>query len=213
MYVLLRPKQIHGLGVHIKTVEALDEKITTLKHLKSVRQQKLQALAVEINGLWNRLKVKESERQAFLSRHSGLTTATIHAVRCVLRAVALCLQMCADVCRIACFAQMQCEMELNRLKALKKERLPEFWAEAKQKLIKAWDESFVHPMERAKFKPAASDVISEESLESFELEIAKVEARAAKMAPLLTLIKERNSILEDKANLEKLAATVEPSMR
>ncbi len=170
--------------MHCNAVSELENRLSSLKQLKSSRQQRIQSLAVEINALWTRLRVKESERNAFLSRHSGFTTTVIAA----------------------------CEAELERLKTLKKAALRDLCIEAKNKLISRWDEAFVHPTERQNFKPAFADVFTDESLESFEAEIELRISKTAPLLGLINernaILKEDEYYMAIKANDE-----IDPSAR
>ena len=63
---------------NIKRLQEKKEKLLEDKHFRQgiVRQH-----AVKIKALWDQLSIKEAEREAFFSRHSGLGPAVLDAVR------------------------------------------------------------------------------------------------------------------------------------
>jgi len=91
-----------------------------------------------------------------------------------------------------------CESELERLKLQKKASLRDFVMAAKTKLVQLWDETFVPQEERVLFRPAFTDGFTDESLDSFDMEIKKIEARAEKVRPIIDLIKQRDHVLSVK---------------
>jgi len=75
---------------------------------------------------------------------------------------------------------------------------------AKTKLVELWDQTFVSQEERLLFRPAFTDGFTDESLDSFDMEIKKVEARAEKLRPIIELIKQRDNAVNVKNEYQTL---------
>jgi len=145
-----------------------------LLSIKTARHQQLKQLAVNIQYLWNRLQTPQSERDTFLSQHSGLTLQTIAA----------------------------CEAELERLKQKRTAYLHETASTTREKLVQLWNETFVPIEQRQQFKPFCGEW-NEELLESMEHELVKMANRSQMMQPILTLMKQRNDLKQEMDNYQR----------
>jgi DNA polymerase sigma len=81
----------------------------------------------QLEGLWRRLGVSESDMDAFVEEHRGSTEETV----------------------------MQYEEELDRMLELKRERMGLFVSSAREEIVRLWDDLMVGEEERADFAPFA----------------------------------------------------------
>lgn len=98
-----------------------------LEDVKRKRESHIQAMYDQLEGLWRRLGVADGEMDEFVEGHRGSTEATIQAY----------------------------EEELDRMLELKRERMSTFVENAREEIVKLWDDLLVGEEERADFAPFA----------------------------------------------------------
>eukprot|EP00823_Brevimastigomonas_motovehiculus_P004111 TRINITY_DN2622_c0_g1_i1.p1 TRINITY_DN2622_c0_g1~~TRINITY_DN2622_c0_g1_i1.p1 ORF type:complete len:549 (-),score=155.84 TRINITY_DN2622_c0_g1_i1:141-1787(-) len=162
-------KNPEALGVHASIMEELESRRQTLLSVKQSRQDTIRAMAVDINALWNRLKVPQSERDAFLGSHSRLSPDTVSA----------------------------CEAELKKLQAMKHENLRDLILTARERLASLWTELHFGEEEKKKCACAFGELYTDDVLEAVEQEAKRVETRLEMMRPILALIAEREQLKKD----------------
>ena len=79
----------------------------------------------QLEGLWRRLGVGEADMDAFVEEHRGSTDETVR----------------------------QYEEELERMLELKRERMGVFVSNAREEIVRLWDDLMVGEDERADFAP------------------------------------------------------------
>jgi hypothetical protein len=100
---------------------------SSLEDTKRRREAHIQAMYDQLEGLWRRLGVSESDMDAFVEEHRGSTEETV----------------------------MQYEEELDRMLELKRERMGLFVSSAREEIVRLWDDLMVGEEERADFAPFA----------------------------------------------------------
>lgn len=99
----------------------------SLEDLKRRRESHIQAMYDQLEGLWRRLNVNDTQMDAFVESHRGSTEETVRAY----------------------------EEELDRMLELKRERMSTFVENARKEITQLWDELMVGEDERADFAPFA----------------------------------------------------------
>ncbi|KAF8904614.1 microtubule associated protein-domain-containing protein [Mucidula mucida] len=150
----------------------------SLEDTKRRRETHIQAMYDELEGLWKRLGVDEGDMDAFVDAHRGSTDETVK----------------------------EYEDELERMLELKRERMSVFVANAREEIVKLWDELMIGDEERADFAPFADDEHTEELLTIHEDEIKKLKEEKRMKAPLLAAIKKYFEISEEEKELAASAA-------
>ena len=161
------------LGLHENDIQRLQVKRNRLIEEKRGRERKLKELKSTVEGLWDRLKVKEADRKRFLAGSRG----------CGLRAI------------------NEFEAELDRLNELKRQNLHLFVEDARYKLQELWDCLYFSEEEMLEFTPAFSDVYSDALLSAHEAEISRLEALKEQRAPTLQLVDKHRSLIKDRDDL------------
>ena len=161
------------LGLHESDMARLQGKRDKLIEEKRGRERKLKELKATVEGLWDRLGVKEPDRRRFLAGNRG----------CGLRQI------------------NEFEAELDRLNELKRQNLHLFVEDARYKLQELWDSLYFSEEEMLEFTPAFSDVFSDALLSAHEGEIARLEALKEQRAPTLALIDKHRSLIKDREDL------------
>lgn len=98
-----------------------------LEELKKRREAHIQAMYDQLEALWKRLGVPEKSMDEFVEEHRGSTEDTIGAY----------------------------EEELERMLELKRERMGTFIENARNEIIKLWDDLMIGEEEREDFAPFA----------------------------------------------------------
>lgn len=161
------------LGLHEDDLDQLRSRKEKLVEEKAQRERRLRDLRNNIEALWDRLGVEESDRKAFLAGNRG----------CGLRAI------------------NEYEDELARLNELKRQNLHLFVEDARDRLQQLWDSLYFSEEEMLDFTPAFSDVYSDALLSAHEAEIDRLEALKEQRAPVLTLLDKHRSLLNDRDEL------------
>ena len=165
-----------GIGLTIADLNALSNRSAELQQLKVERETKITELAGEINGLWEKLNVPDTERAEFFSQHHGVGLKEIAA----------------------------CEAELKRLKTIKMERLKPLVNEAREKIKVLWEELHFSEAQQMTFHDMAisEEKMTEETLDNHEAYIENLEERAERMRPIMKNINKREKIIADRDELE-----------
>jgi Ase1/PRC1/MAP65 family protein len=116
------------LGLHKEDLDRLRAKRDRLMEEKRGRERRLKDLKANIEALWEKLGIEESERKAFLTSNRG----------CGLRSI------------------NEFESELARLNELKRQNLHLFVEDARYKLQDLWDSLYFSEEEMLEFTPAFS---------------------------------------------------------
>lgn len=96
-----------------------------LEETKKRREAHIQTMYDQLESLWRRLGVADTDMDAFVEAQRGTTDETIQAY----------------------------EEELERMLELKRERMGTFIENAREEIIKLWDDLMVGDEERADFAP------------------------------------------------------------
>lgn len=109
---------------------------SSLEDTKRRREAHIQAMYDQLEGLWKRLGVGESDMDAFVEAHRGSTEETVQ----------------------------EYEEELERMLELKRERMSTFVGSAREEIIKLWNDLMIGEEERADFAPFADGILFSQSL-------------------------------------------------
>ncbi|KAJ7220568.1 microtubule associated protein-domain-containing protein [Mycena pura] len=150
----------------------------SLEETKRRRETHIQAMYDQLEGLWKRLGVSETEMDAFVEEHRGSTEETL----------------------------AEYEEELERMLELKRERMGTFVASAREEIEKLWDELIVGEEERRGWLPFFDDEHTEELLTLHEDEIKRLKEEKRVKAPLLAGIKRYFDICEEEKELAAAAS-------
>lgn len=161
------------LGLHEADLANLMAKRDKLVEEKKGRERKIKELRANVESLWERFGVEESDRKAFLSANRGCGLRTIN----------------------------EFEEELARLNELKRQNMHLFVEDARCRLQELWDSLYFSEEEMLDFTPAFSDVCSDALLEAHEAEICRLETLKEQRAPTLELIEKHRSLLADRQAL------------
>jgi hypothetical protein len=99
----------------------------SLEDIKRRREAHIQAMYDQLEGLWLRLGVSESDMDLFVEAHRGSTEETVK----------------------------EYEEELERMLELKRERMSAFIESARGEIMRLWDDLMIGDEERADFAPFA----------------------------------------------------------
>ena len=166
-----------------------------LEEVKRRREAHIQAMYDQLEALWKRLGVPEESMDGFVEEHRGSTEETVRSY----------------------------EEELERMLELKRERMGTFIDNARDEIIKLWDDLMVGEEEREDFAPFAdglysatvdvdvrltgpSDEHTEELLALHEDEIMRLKEERKLKGSLLVSIKKYFDILEDEKELAAAAS-------
>lgn len=161
------------LGLHEDDVKRLQTKRDRLSDEKKNREKKLNALRSEVEALWEKLGIEESETKSFANSNRGCGVRQIN----------------------------EYEAELTRLNELKRENLHLFVEDSRVQLQGLWDALYFSEDEMLEFTPAFSDVYSDALLEAHEREIARLEALKEQRAPTLALVDKHKSLVKERNDL------------
>ncbi|KDR79106.1 hypothetical protein GALMADRAFT_92933 [Galerina marginata CBS 339.88] len=150
----------------------------SLEDTKRKREAHIQAMYDQLECLWKRLGVAESDMDAFVETHRGSTDETIQ----------------------------EYEEELERMLELKRERMSTFVENAREEIVKLWNDLMIGEEERADFAPFADDEFTEELLTIHEDEIKRLKDERRVKAPLLAGIKKYFEICEEEKELAAAAS-------
>ncbi|KAL4266299.1 MAP65/ASE1 family protein [Pleurotus pulmonarius] len=152
--------------------------LSSLSENKRRRESHIQAMYDQLEVLWRRLGVAEEDMDAFVEVNRGSTDECVRAY----------------------------EEELERMLDVKRERMGEFVANAREEIWKLWEDIMVGEEERRDFSPFADDEFSEELLSIHEAEIQRLKEERRQKAPLLASIKKYFEICEEEKELAAAAS-------
>jgi len=177
------------LGLHQDDMKRLTLRRDKLIEEKRNREKKLNNLNAQVDALWERLSIDESERRAFLARSRGCGMKVINDF----------------------------EDELSRLNELKRQNLHLFVEDARGRLQRLWDELYISEEEAVEFTPmfcgesgapsnqlitnVLPDIYSDALLSAHEAEIERLESLKEQRAPTLQLIDKHRSLIKDREDL------------
>ncbi|KAF2432436.1 microtubule associated protein [Tothia fuscella] len=161
------------LGLHSDDIKRLQARRDKLSDEKKNRERKLKDLRSQIDALWEKLSVPESEQKGFLAANRGCGMRTIN----------------------------EFEDELSRLNELKRQNLGVFVEAARDQIQQLWDSLYFSEEEMLEFTPAFSDVYSDALLSAHESEIVRLEALREQRAPTLDMIDKHRSLIKDRDDL------------
>ncbi|KAG8173593.1 hypothetical protein JTE90_009865 [Oedothorax gibbosus] len=161
-----------------ETFKVLEEVICKAQKRKAELEAKKKSLIEKLTVLWQRLKVDESKKAQFLSKHVDCRLSTIQSI----------------------------EQELERCEATKRANIGSFISNLRIELVQLWDKCYVSQSERDLFHYFSSTDLSDESLEAHEAEVEKWKNHCAKVEHILKKIEKRKQlwdlmiVFENKAN-------------
>ncbi|KFH41643.1 Anaphase spindle elongation protein-like protein [Hapsidospora chrysogenum ATCC 11550] len=161
------------LGLHEEDINNLRAKRDRLSDEKKSREKRLASLRAAVETLWAKLDIDAAETKAFLNANRGCGVRQIN----------------------------EFEFELERLEDLKRQNLPLFVEDARQKLQELWDSLYFSEDEMLDFTPAWSDVYSDALLQAHESEVARLESLKEQCAPTLALIDRHKTLIKERDEL------------
>lgn len=99
----------------------------SLEEIKRRREAHIQTMYDQLEGLWRRLGVSETDMDSFVEAHRGSTEETVQ----------------------------EYEEELERMLELKRERMGAFVESAREEIVRLWDDLMIGEEERLDFPPFA----------------------------------------------------------
>ncbi|KAH6909944.1 microtubule associated protein [Coprinopsis sp. MPI-PUGE-AT-0042] len=172
------PIGLENVEPSLRLIEWAQAQHSALEEVKRKREAHIQAMYDQLEGLWRRLGVDESDMDAFVDMNRGSTEDTVR----------------------------QYEEELNRMLELKQERMGQFVESAREEIRQLWDDLMVGEDERADFAAFADGDFTEELLSIHEAEIRKLREERRLKAPLLASIKKYFKICEEEKELAAAAS-------
>lgn len=162
-----------------ETLASMTEQCSTLTKEKVRREERVKALGAEIAALWDRLKVPEDDRTAWLDSHQGLGDAVIEA----------------------------CESKLAALRSEMQAKLASIIEDARTTIHALWDELHFGESERVfDGLDTPQTAFDDDVLAAHEAHIDKLNEELANLRPILRAIAKRAAILEDRVEYEQLIA-------
>ncbi|EMC98081.1 hypothetical protein BAUCODRAFT_32075 [Baudoinia panamericana UAMH 10762] len=163
------------LGLHQDDLKRLASRRDKLVSEKQQRERRLKELRANVEALWERLGVQDSERKQFLSANRG----------CGLRQI------------------NEFEDELSRLNELKRQNLHLFVEDARFKLQELWDNLYFSEDEMLAFSPAFSDTYTDALLSAHEQEIVRLKTLKEQRAPILAAVEKHRGLIREREELER----------
>jgi Microtubule associated protein (MAP65/ASE1 family) len=117
------PIGLENVEPSLRLIEWAQSQHAALEDIKRKREAHIQSMYDQLEGLWRRLGVDESDMDAFVDMNRGSTEATVR----------------------------QYEEELNRMLELKQERMGQFVESAREEIRQLWDDLMVGEDERTDF--------------------------------------------------------------
>ena len=168
------------IGIGKDALDHLTSRIAELNGEKRRRREKLAEIGGEIASLWSMLRVPSAEQHAFTKSVRGLGMDTMD----------------------------KGEKELNRLHELKTVMIGKLIREQRQTIDELWERTNASKKEKASFDRYFhvndEDKLTSELLAKHEEYAGALTAKLEKMQPILELIERRESIIEERVELEML---------
>ena len=151
--------------------EMIDNYIQSLEAEKDERVKQMSTIANEITRLWELLQIDDEERQRFLMSHSSLSHSEIES----------------------------CRNELDRLRAMRNQRLPELIQTQKEKI-----NGIINYMQIDKACPDYDNLPMEKAFELYENELSQLENEMKTVKPYIDLIKQREEYIVERDELQRI---------
>ncbi|KAL9186412.1 hypothetical protein ACHAXT_005650 [Thalassiosira profunda] len=168
------------IGIGNSALERLTDRITELNGEKRRRRVRLGEMGTTISALWKMLRIPREEQQAFTASIGGLGLDTIR----------------------------KGEAELARLEELKSVVIGKLIGEQREVIRDLWEKTNATAAEKATFdqhyRMEDEHLLTSDLLQEHEVYVAALEAKLAKMQPILDLIAKREGIIEERIELEFL---------
>lgn len=180
------------LGVLTTTIAKLEARRDEIEAIKTARQYQIRELGREIRQLWqrlstpvhdqelmwSRLKVSKAQQNDYFFVYAPLSQASIDSITA----------------------------ELKFFAEAKSRNIKQYIEDVRKRIKALWAETLLDAESQKKQFPqyfAGPAEFSDELLDQHEAEADRIEARAASLRPLLSLINERNSILAENVEFER----------
>jgi protein regulator of cytokinesis 1 len=168
------------VGIGKDVLDRLTSRIAELNGEKRNRRKKLGEMGAAIASLWSLLRIPSEEQRAFTDNISGLGMDTLQ----------------------------KGERELDRLNELKAVMIGKLIREQRQTIEELWERTNATEGEKATFDRYFyihdEDQLTDELLAKHEEYAGSLNAKLEKMQPILDLIERRESIIEERVELEML---------
>ncbi|KAL7456053.1 hypothetical protein ACHAWC_007573 [Mediolabrus comicus] len=168
------------VGIGKDVLDRLTSRIAELNGEKRQRRKKLGEMGSAIASLWSMLRIPSEEQRAFTDNISGLGMDTLQ----------------------------KGERELNRLNELKAVMIGKLIREQRQTIEGLWERTNATEGEKATFDRYFyindEDQLTDDLLAKHEEYAGSLNAKLEKMQPILDLIERRESIIEERVELEML---------
>ena len=166
-------------GIGSKALEDLTNRASELSHEKRKRKTMLQDMGAEIAILWEQLRIPEDDQRIFTESVKGLGMDTIR----------------------------KGQDELQRLKALKANKMGNLIDEARQAIRDLWEETHASESMRQGFTAISIEdelLFNDDLFEQHEEYIHELQERLEQMKPIVRLIERRQDILRERMEYEEL---------
>ncbi|KAI9288633.1 microtubule associated protein-domain-containing protein [Umbelopsis sp. AD052] len=150
-------------------LEEIAQKLESLTEFRSEREFRVDELLHQIMKIWDLLSIDEATREVFKDENYGLREENVKKL----------------------------ENELQRLTVIKQERMEEFIRRARQELEMLWDQLYYSDEQRQKFKPAYTESIADEILESHEKEITRTHILIEDQKHILERVEKHMRLVEE----------------
>ena len=168
------------VGIGKDVLDRLTSRIAELNGEKRQRRKKLGEMGSAIASLWSLLRIPSEEQRAFTDNISGLGMDTLQ----------------------------KGERELDRLNELKAVMIGKLIREQRQTIEELWERTNATEGEKATFDRYFyindEDQLTDDLLAKHEEYAGSLNAKLEKMQPILDLIERRESIIEERVELEML---------
>ncbi|KAF8774451.1 Protein regulator of cytokinesis 1 like protein [Argiope bruennichi] len=161
-----------------ETFKALEEIINKAKKKKIELETEKKTLMNKLNVLWERLKIDESKRVAFLSNHVDYRLSTIKSI----------------------------QGEIERCEKIKKDNIKMFIRSLRQELHNLWDKCYVSETLRQQFEYFSCSEATDEILEAHEAEVEKWKSYYEDVQHIIKKIEKRKELWELMIVFENKAA-------
>lgn len=170
---------LEKVGISSASLKHLTTRISELNSEKRKRKQRLGELGEEIALLWEKLHITEEEQRSFTVSVKGLGMDTI----------------------------TKGEAEVGRLRKMKKERMGALVKEARDTITSLWNETNMDDFQRNSFQEfyvQEDDYYTDNLLQHHDDYIQILQARLEQMRPILSIIRKREEILQERHEYEEL---------
>ncbi|XP_015921548.1 protein regulator of cytokinesis 1 [Parasteatoda tepidariorum] len=149
-----------------ETLKALEDVVSKAQKKKIELETRKEELLVRLKALWNRLKIADSEKTEFLSKHVDCKLSTVNSI----------------------------QKELERCEKIKKENIKMYIENLRQELKHLWDKCYVSDKNRNQFTLLQSDEMTDEVLEAHEAEVEKWKSYSEVVKHIINKIEKRKEL-------------------